>query len=90
MIYLDHEMIIDATKTDAPFSRSATGYGNRIPTDWKIKLDNNRWYRVYAICYSNSASVYIRPKYAGRIFLDVHCHERIDAIMDRKIIEPGE
>ena len=31
------------------------GYGDKIPTDWRIHF-NNRYYRVYATCYSNVAS----------------------------------
>ena len=34
------------------------GYGRKISTDRKIKVDD-RWYRVYAICFSNAASHYI-------------------------------
>lgn len=41
---------------------TASGYGARIPTEYMIKVDN-RWRRVYAICYSNSATLYIGYKY---------------------------
>jgi len=37
---------------------TATGYGRKLPTEYMIKY-NNRWYRVYACCYSNVASYYI-------------------------------
>ena len=90
MIYLDHEMIIDAKKTDAPVNRSVSGYGRKIPTEWMIKLDNNRWHRVYVMRYGNAGSAYIRTKHSGERFLDVDCEDRIDSIMDRKIITPGE
>lgn len=33
-------------------------YGGKIPTQYKV-LFNKRWYKVYAICYSNAASFYI-------------------------------
>ena len=47
-------------RTDpAPRSgRTLSGYGRRIPTTRKTWY-NGRWYRVYAICYSNAASHYI-------------------------------
>ncbi len=39
------------------------GYGNRISTDRKIRFKGEKiWRRVYAICYSNAASHYVRVK----------------------------
>ena len=43
-------------------SYTASGYGSRIPTEHMIK-HNNRWKRVYAICYSNASTLYIGNKY---------------------------
>ena len=75
-IYLDHNTISAAKVTDIPINRSVSGYGNRIPTAHMIKLSNNRWYRVYAICYSNVASYYITIGNGfGRRFLDCYCFE---------------
>jgi len=37
---------------------NVTGYGSKIPTRYMLKMDN-RWYRVYCICYSNSGSLYV-------------------------------
>jgi hypothetical protein len=51
-----------------PFS--STGYGKNIPTAYKVKY-NNRWYRVYSICYSNVSSQYIRTK-AGNLIVDFY------------------
>lgn len=59
VIYLDPNTIKDRKNTIAPINRSKSGYGSKIPTTHMIKLENNRWYRVYAICYSNVASYYI-------------------------------
>jgi len=59
VIYLDPNTIKDRKNTIAPINRSKSGYGSKIPTTLMIKLVNNRWYRVYAICYSNVASYYI-------------------------------
>jgi len=41
-----------------PRNRSASGYGNKLPTHWMVKF-GKRTYRVYAICWSNVASYYI-------------------------------
>jgi hypothetical protein len=40
---------------------TATGYGSKIPTSYKVKY-NNRWYRVYCRIYSNSGTCYIITK----------------------------
>lgn len=39
-------------------SWTATGYGNRIPSEWLVKL-HGRWRRVYIRQYTNSATAYI-------------------------------
>ena len=38
---------------------TASGYGSKLPTSHMLRV-NNRWRRVYAICYSNAATLYIR------------------------------
>lgn len=35
-----------------------TGYGSKIPTSYMVRY-NNRWYRVYSVCYSNVSTEYI-------------------------------
>lgn len=51
----------------APFNGRAfsgqnqMGYGRRIPTDYKIKI-NNRLHRVYCCCFSNAGTCYIDTK----------------------------
>lgn len=57
--YLDASLIQDQRDTALPTNPYATGYGNRIPTSRMIKVAG-RWHRVYAIMYSNAASLYIR------------------------------
>jgi len=37
---------------------TASGYGSKLPTRYKIKYDN-RWYRVYSICCSNVSTEYV-------------------------------
>lgn len=77
MIYLDHDFITNAVTTARPKVASVTGYGNKIPMPFKVKLANNRWYRVYAKCCSNAASFYIRTKHAGERYLDADCWHQI-------------
>jgi len=49
----------DAVKlTETPRNNSASGYGSKLPTRYMIQ-HNNRWRRVYAICWSNCATHYI-------------------------------
>ena len=83
MIYLDHNMIIAAKITEAPRNNSVTGYGKAIPTQYMVKLDRgprSHWQRVYAICYSNAASYYVKAGALGDRFLDVYCFERIEEL----------
>jgi len=44
--------------TEAPKNPSRTGYGSKIPTQYRVFF-NGRWRRVYAICFSNVATHYI-------------------------------
>jgi len=86
MIYLDENMIANAKKTAAPRNKNALGYGNAIPTEYMVKLNRgprSQWQRVYAICYSNAASHYIKAGAAGRRFLDVYSFERIQHLITR-------
>lgn len=39
-------------------SFTASGFGNRIPTEYMIKVAN-RWRRVYCRIFSNSGTLYI-------------------------------
>jgi len=41
--------------------QTATGYGNKIVTQWKIR-HNNRWYRLYCAIHSNIGTSYIIVK----------------------------
>lgn len=42
-------------------SYTRTGYGGKIPTQYKIKHEN-RWKRLYCMIYSNSGTCYILSK----------------------------
>jgi hypothetical protein len=40
--------------------QSPDGYGKKISTDRMIQFNGDKkWYRVYAVCFSNAASHYI-------------------------------
>ena len=84
LIYLDEQMIQSAKKTKAPINRNVMGYGNRIPTEYMVKLDRgprSQWQRVYAICYSNAASHYVMAGALCKRFLDVYCFEQIENLL---------
>lgn len=69
-VYEDHG---DVKVTEPPKNYSMTGCGKRLPTQYMVRY-LGRWRRVYAICYSNVASLYIRDKNAmphGRIYVDI-------------------
>lgn len=38
--------------------QTATGYGNKLRTEWMVLLDG-RWRRVYCRIFSNSGTLYI-------------------------------
>lgn len=42
----------------AGLSYTATGYGSKLPTRYMVNFEN-RWYRVYSICYSNVSTEYV-------------------------------
>ena len=49
-------------RTEIPRSgMTATGYGRRLATSLMV-WHQDAWRRVYAICYSNAATIYIRVK----------------------------
>ena len=51
-------------------SYTSTGYGNKIPTSWKVK-HNGRWKRVYCYIYSNSGTCFIMS-YGKKIVVDLY------------------
>ena len=68
--------LLHSAKVDlaAPFSRSTSGYGDKLPTRYWIKYGETprqlaAWRRVYAVCWGNASSVYIEM-YGERLYLD--------------------
>lgn len=51
----------DLIETPLPKTgQTATGYGAKIPSPYKVKLKGNgRWYRVYIACFGNASTAYI-------------------------------
>ena len=52
-------------------SWTAAGYGARLPTRYMVQV-NGKWRRVYAICYSNSGTMFIGKRYDGSAIIDIN------------------
>jgi hypothetical protein len=52
-------------------SYTATGYGRRIPTEYKVQY-NGRWQRVYCCIYSNNGVLYIQSKGKAIATVDIY------------------
>lgn len=61
---------VDHKETKAPSFYSASGYGSKIPTRHMVKW-RNKWRRVYAICWSNVSTLYIKHG-KDRIILNLY------------------
>jgi hypothetical protein len=66
-----HEAAVDR---ETPYHRNVSGYGDKIPTRYKVKYGETprqlaSWRRVYAVCWGNASSVYIEM-YGERLYLD--------------------
>lgn len=48
-----------------PKGQGQDGYGKKVSTEYEVQLlgEGKRWYKVYAICFSNSASYYTSRGY---------------------------
>jgi hypothetical protein len=51
-------------ETAPRYGRRADGYGGKIPTRYRVRVDG-RWRRVYVACWSNSGTAYIVRNGAG-------------------------
>ena len=77
--YLPTTLPIIITK-DYPPNRYAQGYGRKIPTRFMV-IDGRYKRRVYAHCFSNSASFYVLIK-DRRVWLhDYHLEDARDAAL---------
>jgi hypothetical protein len=90
---------VDAAARPNPY---VTGYGARIPTPYWVRAivggtfasgqRRARWYRVYAMCYGNSASLYIHrrnPRNGQDVdyFLDSLVEHTIERARDAAALE---
>lgn len=57
------EIVAASADYRTPPNPYASGYGSRIPTRYWVMLPTeSRWRKVYAMCYGNSASLYVKVK----------------------------
>lgn len=69
---------VTADDTAPMYGRTVTGYGGKIPTRYRITY-RGRTRRVYAMCYGNSASVYVIV--GGAVaFLDTDTEHALEAV----------
>lgn len=61
---------VPVKETATPINRSVSGYGSRLPTPYMV-WHKGRWRRVYAICWSNAATLYI-GKGDSKIIVDIY------------------
>ena len=67
--------------TVAPRGPYVSGYGDRVPTRFRVVLSDGRARRVYAACYGNAASLYVTV--AGvRRYLDPDGESAVEAARD--------
>lgn len=52
-------LIADST---APRSPYVTGYGDKIPTRYRVRVFDQKWRRVYVRQYSNAGTAYVFHK----------------------------
>lgn len=77
--YLSDDAVLEVRITEAPFNRSVSGYGRKIPTPYMLKhARQGRWHRVYAMCYGNGSSAYIE-RFGKAHFLAISTEYRIKA-----------
>lgn len=71
LAYVNSAAVLElAADPAAPRNPYVSGYGGKIPTRYRVKLNDRRTRRVYVMQYGNSGSPYIRI--AGRdVFLGV-------------------
>ena len=55
-------------ETECPKSNSKMGYGDKIPTQYMVFIDN-KWRRVYCRIYSNIGTLYVLIK-GERVIID--------------------
>lgn len=78
--WMDDSLITDVKITTAPFNRSVTGYGGKIPTRYMLQI-SKRWHRVYVMQYSNSGTAWV--SYKGQVcILESNTEYRIEKMVE--------
>ena len=78
---LDH--LVTEVKRDGEHYTGANeeGYGSNIKSPYMIKYDN-RWRRVFAVCWSNAASHFIKEG-SKKMYLSPKAEHLIEEARDR-------
>ena len=58
-------------QTDAPRNPYRTGYGEAVPTGYKIKGSRGQWLRVYCRIFSNAGTLWARHPSGYRVAVDM-------------------
>lgn len=66
------------TTPQPTYGQTVSGYGGKIPTRYMVKYCN-RWKRVYAMSYGNSASLYIITS-GQDVFLDGTTESKLEEL----------
>jgi hypothetical protein len=67
--------------TDTPHANTASGYGRKLPTQYRLRI-GSRWHRVYAVCFSNSGSLYV-IRHGVECYLEIATEHRMEIERDR-------
>lgn len=78
ILHTDPDLVAEVKRTKTPISRSATGYGPKIPSGFMIRY-GNRWHRVYYMVYGNSGCPYIVSGGAN-LHLDIDTSYRLEGL----------
>lgn len=77
LTYTDPHEVTTVGTTDPPaYGRTASGYGAKIPTRFRIRY-LGRWRRVYMMQYANSGSAYVVVN-GQDVFLDSGTEHRLE------------
>lgn len=78
--WLNDSAVTDIKITAAPPSRSATGYGGKIPTQYMLRI-NQRWHRLYMMQYGNSGTPYV-IRGGVELVLEINTQHRIEMVRE--------
>lgn len=83
LTYLTAADVVEATADEtAPRSPSASGYGDKVPTAYRVRLTDRRWRRVYAVTQGNGASLYVFRNGGHRFYLSTLVESALEDVRD--------